>query len=98
MKSSAKVFCHQQTLCFVPGQVIIDKNPGITCVVNKTNTIDSTYRNFQMEVLAGESNMVAKVSSPYIWIQPKHELLKKGLTVIYLFFPSGTGEWCILRV
>ncbi|KTF74843.1 hypothetical protein cypCar_00019719 [Cyprinus carpio] len=42
-------------------QVIIDKNPGITCVVNKTNTIDSTYRNFQMEVLAGESNMVAKV-------------------------------------
>uniref|UniRef100_A0A672RHB0 tRNA methyltransferase 5 n=1 Tax=Sinocyclocheilus grahami TaxID=75366 RepID=A0A672RHB0_SINGR len=43
------------------GQVIIDKNPGVTCVVNKTNTIDSTYRNFQMEVLAGESNMVAKV-------------------------------------
>lgn len=43
------------------GQVIMDKNPGITCVVNKTNTIDSTYRNFQMEVLAGEDNMVAKV-------------------------------------
>lgn len=43
------------------GQVIMDKNPGVTCVVNKTNTIDSTYRNFQMEVLAGESNMVAKV-------------------------------------
>ncbi|XP_057198770.1 tRNA (guanine(37)-N1)-methyltransferase isoform X2 [Triplophysa rosa] len=42
-------------------QVIMDKNPGITCVVNKTNTIDSTYRNFQMEVLAGEDNMVAKV-------------------------------------
>ncbi|XP_062379363.1 tRNA (guanine(37)-N1)-methyltransferase [Sardina pilchardus] len=43
------------------GQVIMDKNPGITCVVNKTNTIDSTYRNFQMDVLAGEKNMVAKV-------------------------------------
>lgn len=42
----------------------MDKNPGITCVVNKTNTIDSTYRNFQMEVLAGENNMVAKVSHP----------------------------------
>ncbi len=53
-------------VCFVPGQVIIDKNPGITCVVNKTNTIDSTYRNFLMEVLAGESNMVAKVSSSFI--------------------------------
>ena len=43
------------------GQVIMDKNPGVTCVVNKTNTIDSTYRNFKMEVLAGEENMVAKV-------------------------------------
>lgn len=40
----------------------MDKNPGVTCVVNKTNMIDSTYRNFKMEVLAGEENMVAKVS------------------------------------
>lgn len=39
----------------------MDKNPGVTCVVNKTNIIDSTYRNFKMEVLAGEENMVAKV-------------------------------------
>ncbi|XP_048061254.1 tRNA (guanine(37)-N1)-methyltransferase isoform X1 [Megalobrama amblycephala] len=52
---------HQLPYKKLIGQVIIDKNPGITCVVNKTNTIDSTYRNFQMEVLAGESNMVAKV-------------------------------------
>ncbi|XP_051504381.1 tRNA (guanine(37)-N1)-methyltransferase-like [Myxocyprinus asiaticus] len=52
---------HQLPYRKLIGQVIIDKNPGITCVVNKTNTIDSTYRNFQMEVLAGENNMVAKV-------------------------------------
>ncbi|XP_065152581.1 tRNA (guanine(37)-N(1))-methyltransferase [Paramisgurnus dabryanus] len=52
---------HQLPYRKLIGQVIIDKNPGITCVVNKTNTIDSTYRNFQMEVLAGEENMVAKV-------------------------------------
>lgn len=45
----------------VVGQVIMDKNPGVTCVVNKTNIIDTTYRNFKMEVLAGEENMVAKV-------------------------------------
>lgn len=44
------------------GQVIMDKNPGVTCVVNKMSIIDSTYRNFKMEVLAGEENMVAKVS------------------------------------
>ncbi|XP_013883748.1 tRNA (guanine(37)-N(1))-methyltransferase [Austrofundulus limnaeus] len=43
------------------GQVIMDKNPGVTCVVNKTNIIDSTYRTFKMELLAGEENMVTKV-------------------------------------
>lgn len=39
----------------------MDKNPGVTCVVNKTNTIDSTYRFFKMEVMVGEENMVTKV-------------------------------------
>ncbi|KFZ58503.1 tRNA (guanine(37)-N1)-methyltransferase, partial [Antrostomus carolinensis] len=52
---------HQLPYRYLIGQVIIDKNPGITCVVNKTNIIDSTYRNFQMEVLAGESNLVTKI-------------------------------------
>ncbi|KAG7466263.1 hypothetical protein MATL_G00162880 [Megalops atlanticus] len=52
---------HQLPYKNLIGQVIMDKTPGITCVVNKTNTIDSTYRNFQMEVLAGDGNMVAKV-------------------------------------
>lgn len=45
------------------GQVMIDKNPGITSVVNKINNIDNTYRNFQMEVLSGEENMMTKVWS-----------------------------------
>ncbi|NXI49191.1 TRM5 methyltransferase, partial [Chloroceryle aenea] len=52
---------HQLPYRHLIGQVLIDKNPGITCVVNKTSIIDSTYRNFQMEVLAGESNLVTKV-------------------------------------
>lgn len=52
---------HQLPFKNLIGQVIMDKNPGVTCVVNKTNVIDSTYRNFKMEVLAGEENMVAKV-------------------------------------
>uniref|UniRef100_A0A3Q0TAV2 tRNA (guanine(37)-N1)-methyltransferase n=1 Tax=Amphilophus citrinellus TaxID=61819 RepID=A0A3Q0TAV2_AMPCI len=52
---------HQLPYKNLIGQVIMDKNPGVTCVVNKTNIIDSTYRNFRMEVLAGEEDMVAKV-------------------------------------
>ena len=35
------------------GEVYLDKVPNISMVVNKVNTIDSTYRNFQMEILGG---------------------------------------------
>ncbi|KAM5129200.1 tRNA (guanine(37)-N(1))-methyltransferase [Mantella aurantiaca] len=52
---------HQLPYKHLIGQVILDKNPGLASVVNKINIIDSTYRNFQMEVLAGDENMVTKV-------------------------------------
>nr|CAG4650280.1 EOG090X08TI [Sida crystallina] len=43
------------------GQVMMDKLRGVRTVVNKSHVIDSTYRNFQMEMLAGEPNYVAEV-------------------------------------
>ncbi|KAI8928859.1 guanine(37)-N1-methyltransferase [Entophlyctis helioformis] len=46
----------------VIGQVILDKCRNIKTVVNKTDKIDHTFRFFQMEVLAGEDNMVAEVN------------------------------------
>lgn len=52
---------HQLPYKNLIGQVVMDKNPGVTSVVNKTNTIDTTYRNFQMEILAGDNNMITKV-------------------------------------
>ncbi|KAJ1963970.1 tRNA(m(1)G37)methyltransferase [Dipsacomyces acuminosporus] len=43
------------------GQVILDKSPVISMVVNKLDTIDNTYRNFKMEVIAGKADFVAQV-------------------------------------
>ncbi|KAK3750018.1 hypothetical protein QZH41_008671, partial [Actinostola sp. cb2023] len=44
------------------GQVLLDKNtPQIKTIVNKTNTIDATFRFFKMELLAGEEDMQAMV-------------------------------------
>jgi tRNA (guanine37-N1)-methyltransferase len=41
--------------------VTLKKIPNILTVVNKTDIIDSTYRFFKMEILAGENNMIAEV-------------------------------------
>nr|CAG4644087.1 EOG090X08TI [Lepidurus arcticus] len=38
------------------GQVYLDKIKDIRLVVNKSNTIDSTFRHFSMDVLAGKSD------------------------------------------
>lgn len=57
---------------YLSGQVMIDKNPGITSAVNKINNIDNTYRNFQMEVLSGEENMMTKVWN--ILLSPRYKL------------------------
>ncbi|KAJ3075440.1 tRNA(m(1)G37)methyltransferase, partial [Podochytrium sp. JEL0797] len=43
----------------IVGQVLLDKNQYIRTVVNKTSTIDHTFRFFQMELLAGEPNLHA---------------------------------------
>nr|CCA26377.1 unnamed protein product [Albugo laibachii Nc14] len=38
------------------GQVILDKNPHIQTVVNKTDSIETKYRTFPMEILAGKDD------------------------------------------
>lgn len=43
------------------GQVLLDRNPQIRTVVNKTNSIDDTFRFFKMELLAGDDDLTAVV-------------------------------------
>ncbi|XP_063225646.1 tRNA (guanine(37)-N1)-methyltransferase isoform X1 [Bacillus rossius redtenbacheri] len=43
------------------GEVLLDKVVNAKTVVNKTDMIDNTYRNFKMELLCGEDCMVAEV-------------------------------------
>ena len=51
--------CH---LCLLfAGEVLLDKQPAIESVVNKTSVIDETFRFFKMELLAGADNMEATV-------------------------------------
>ncbi|XP_022089128.1 tRNA (guanine(37)-N1)-methyltransferase-like [Acanthaster planci] len=43
----------------VIGEVLMDKNPGLKTVVNKTGEINNEFRFFSMELLAGENNLIA---------------------------------------
>ncbi|XP_013134397.1 PREDICTED: tRNA (guanine(37)-N1)-methyltransferase [Papilio polytes] len=43
------------------GEVLIDKIKTCSTVVNKNNIIDNTYRNFSMEIIAGEENYIVSV-------------------------------------
>jgi len=50
-------------LCFLPrilAQVILDKLPNVKTVVNKLHNIDSVYRNFELEIIAGDLNTIVK--------------------------------------
>ena len=46
---------------YVVGQVILDKNPALRSVINKTGAIHETFRTFPMEVLAGPGDTHVEV-------------------------------------
>lgn len=47
---------HLQPFKHVIGNILLRTYKDIRAVVNKTNTIDNTFRNFSMEILSGETD------------------------------------------
>uniref|UniRef100_H2Y5Z4 tRNA (guanine(37)-N1)-methyltransferase n=1 Tax=Ciona savignyi TaxID=51511 RepID=H2Y5Z4_CIOSA len=52
---------HQLPYKQIIGQVLLDKIPTAKTVVNKHQNIDNEFRNFQMEVIAGDNNLVTRI-------------------------------------
>lgn len=92
------------------GEVLMDKQPNCRTVINKCETIDNTFRNFQIEVLCGESDFQVKVKengiefefdfSTVYWnprLSTEHERIAKLLRpgdVLYDVF-AGVGPFSV---
>lgn len=92
------------------GQVLLDKVPGCRTVVNKAATIDSTYRNFQLELICGEPQYQVETKengvlfefdfSRVYWnprLSTEHERITKMLNandVLYDVF-AGVGPFSV---
>lgn len=46
---------------YVLGRILLDKNPGIRTVVAKTGNIESRFRTYPLEVIAGENNLETRL-------------------------------------
>lgn len=94
----------------VVGQVLLDNVANCRTVVNKLNSIDTVYRNFQLELLAGEENYETVVKengvafefdfSKVYWnsrLSTEHERIVKSVAAtdtVYDVF-AGVGPFAV---
>uniref|UniRef100_A0A914WZQ0 tRNA (guanine(37)-N1)-methyltransferase n=1 Tax=Plectus sambesii TaxID=2011161 RepID=A0A914WZQ0_9BILA len=95
---------------FIIGEILLNKVKSCKTVVNKLDSIDNEFRNFKMELLAGEDNFVAEVKeagcryrldfSKVFWnsrLSTEHERLSEKFptgSVVYDVF-AGVGPFVI---
>lgn len=92
------------------GEVLLNKCANCKTVVNKTQNIDNTYRNFQMELLCGEENYLVQVKehgiqfefdfSSVYWnprLSSEHERITKKLNSGDILYDvcAGVGPFSI---
>lgn len=51
---------YQRFLLRILAQIILDKLPNVKTVVNKLHEIDTVYRNFELEIVAGDPNTIVR--------------------------------------
>lgn len=80
----------------VIGQVLLDKNPQLRTVVNKTETIETEFRTFPMEVIAGDDDMLVEVHESkatfrfnYAEVYWNSRLQQEHLRVVRSFAPDA---------
>lgn len=91
-------------------QIFMDKTPGCKTVINKAQTIDNTFRNFQIDLLLGdpayqvevkENGVVFEFDFSSVYWNPRlsseHERLVKKLNANDLFFDifAGVGPFAV---
>ncbi|EEB90127.1 hypothetical protein MPER_11710 [Moniliophthora perniciosa FA553] len=81
----------------VIGEVFLDKNKGVKTVVNKLDNIDTQFRFFGMEVLAGEHNFVVEHVYWNSRLHTEHQrivtLLQPGEVLADVF--AGVGPFAL---
>ena len=97
----------KQDLINILAQVVLDKLPAVKTVVNKLHEIDSVYRNFELEILAGEPNTIVQCRESKATFQfdfakvywnPRLSMFIDSHFLLFILFQLGTERERIVGI